>query len=167
MQITIRASLDNISPDMAARVALTQNKARIHAAMGEAIKTLAKRAFNSPDLRAATWPAKTDNTPATLRKSGTLAKHIRATATASSVSIGSDRHYAAIHQLGGKTSPHIIRPKTKQALKTPYGVFKKIKHPGSKIPARPFLPFTAMGQPTARASRDIINAIDAAITPRT
>ena len=30
------------------------------------------------------------------------------------------------------TSPHIIRAKNKPALKTPYGPFKKVKHPGTK-----------------------------------
>jgi phage gpG-like protein len=168
MQITITATTDTISPDMAARLALAQDRSRIHQAIGLALKSLTKRAFNTPSLRAANWPAKTDNTPATLRKSGTLAKSINdPIATETSVTIGTDRHYAAIHQLGGKTSPHIIRPKTKKALKTPYGVFKKINHPGSRIPARPFFPFDSLGQPTARASRDIINVMDAAITPRT
>ena len=35
------------------------------------------------------------------------------------------------------TQPHVIRPKKKKALKTPYGVFKKINHPGTK--ANPYL----------------------------
>ena len=30
------------------------------------------------------------------------------------------------------TPPHEIRPKNKKALKTPYGVFKKVEHPGTK-----------------------------------
>lgn len=30
------------------------------------------------------------------------------------------------------TKPHIITPKNKQALKTPYGIFKKVNHPGTK-----------------------------------
>lgn len=30
------------------------------------------------------------------------------------------------------TEPHEIRPKNKKALKTPYGVFKKVNHPGTK-----------------------------------
>jgi hypothetical protein len=30
------------------------------------------------------------------------------------------------------TPPHEIRPKNKKALKTPYGIFKKVNHPGTK-----------------------------------
>ena len=35
------------------------------------------------------------------------------------------------------TKPHIIKPKRKKALKTPYGVYKRVKHPGTK--ANPYL----------------------------
>ena len=35
------------------------------------------------------------------------------------------------------TKPHEIRPKKKKALKTPYGVFTKVQHPGTK--AQPYL----------------------------
>lgn len=57
------------------------------------------------------------------------------------VAIGPGKNvtYAAIHQLGGRTAAHIIVPRNKKALKTPYGLFRKVRHPGSVIPARPFL----------------------------
>jgi hypothetical protein len=35
------------------------------------------------------------------------------------------------------TKPHIIRAKYKKALKTPYGAFKSVKHPGTK--SNPFI----------------------------
>ena len=35
------------------------------------------------------------------------------------------------------TKPHVIKPKRKKALRTPYGVFKKVNHPGTK--ANPYL----------------------------
>ncbi len=35
------------------------------------------------------------------------------------------------------TKPHTIRPKRKKALKTPYGIFTKVQHPGTK--AQPYL----------------------------
>jgi len=35
------------------------------------------------------------------------------------------------------TKPHVIEPKRKKALKTPYGTFKKVNHPGTK--ANPYL----------------------------
>lgn len=48
--------------------------------------------------------------------------------------------YAAIHQLGGKTRPHVILPRNKRALAFGGVVVKRVNHPGSNIPARPFLP---------------------------
>ena len=54
--------------------------------------------------------------------------------------VGTNVIYAAIHQLGGRTKPHIIKPRNAKALKIPgIGFRKSVKHPGSKIPARPFL----------------------------
>lgn len=51
--------------------------------------------------------------------------------------------YAAIHHLGGQTGPHTIIPRTKKALFWPGAAHpvKSVQHPGSKIPARPFLMF--------------------------
>jgi phage gpG-like protein len=59
--------------------------------------------------------------------------------------IGSNLPYAKIHQYGGKTPAHTIRPVRKQALRWmgPNGhIFaKSVNHPGSVIPARPFIVF--------------------------
>lgn len=53
--------------------------------------------------------------------------------------VSTNKPYAAIHQFGGKTSPHVIRPKKKKALSIPHiGVRKSVNHPGSVIPARPY-----------------------------
>lgn len=55
-------------------------------------------------------------------------------------SIGSNVSYAGIHEFGGTTRPHVIRPKTAKALRWQAGgvVFfaSVVHHPGSKIPAR-------------------------------
>lgn len=53
---------------------------------------------------------------------------------------GSDVPYASIHNRGGRTKPHTIRPRRKKALK--FGrkkIFKRVNHPGSKIPKRQFI----------------------------
>lgn len=54
--------------------------------------------------------------------------------------IGSNLKYARIHEFGGKTKPHLIKPKRGKALHFMLGgrmIFAgAIKHPGSKIPAR-------------------------------
>ena len=51
--------------------------------------------------------------------------------------------YAAIHQFGGQTKPHEIRAKNRKAIPLTFGgvtIFrKKVNHPGSKIPARPYM----------------------------
>ena len=51
--------------------------------------------------------------------------------------------YAAIHEYGGQTRPHKITAKNKSALSFFIGgkavVVKSVNHPGSKIPARPYL----------------------------
>lgn len=70
---------------------------------------------------------------------GGLAGSVNYQAAKDHVILGTNKIYAAIHQFGGKTKPHVIRPVKAKALKTPYGFFKKVNHPGSEIPARPFL----------------------------
>jgi phage virion morphogenesis protein len=58
-----------------------------------------------------------------------------------SVLIGTTVVYGAIHQFGGKTKPHTIRPRRKKALFWPGArhPVKLVNHPGSEIPARPYL----------------------------
>jgi phage gpG-like protein len=59
------------------------------------------------------------------------------------ISFGSDVAYAAIHEFGGKTMAHRIEPRRKKFLRFFSGgnvVFSRgVNHPGSVIPARPFL----------------------------
>jgi phage gpG-like protein len=73
---------------------------------------------------------------------GDLWNSINEQAFSDHVVIGSAKHYAAIHQLGGETGPRTIRPKNKKALFWPGAghPMKAVRHPGSTIPARPFLP---------------------------
>ena len=51
--------------------------------------------------------------------------------------------YAAIHEFGGRTRPHVIEAKAGGVLAFQSGgktVFaRRVNHPGSKIPARPFM----------------------------
>ena len=70
-----------------------------------------------------------------------LEASIRYQADDNGVRIGTDRIYAAIHQFGGKTRAHVIRPKKKKALAWPGARHpaRAVNHPGSNIPARPFL----------------------------
>lgn len=52
------------------------------------------------------------------------------------VAFKSSLPYAEIHNEGGRTRAHVIKAKEKKALKTPYGLFRKVNHPGSIMPQR-------------------------------
>ncbi|MFT4464043.1 MAG: phage virion morphogenesis protein [Sodalis sp. (in: enterobacteria)] len=56
--------------------------------------------------------------------------------------VGTNVVYTRIHQQGGTTRPHVIRPRYKKALAFNGRVVKNVNHPGSTIPARPFLSLT-------------------------
>lgn len=75
----------------------------------------------------------------TLQKSGQLAASVVSDSDNDSAVVGSNKKYAAIHQFGGKTRAHEIRPRNKKALAFGGRVLSKVNHPGSDIPARPFL----------------------------
>ncbi len=77
-----------------------------------------------------------------LQKSGRLASSIVMVSDNDSATVGTNVEYAAIHQFGGKTKPHVILPRNKKALAFNGRVVKKVNHPGSDIPARPFLALT-------------------------
>jgi phage gpG-like protein len=58
--------------------------------------------------------------------------------------VASNVPYAAIHEFGGKTQPHIIKPKYKKWLhwvgKDGTERFSKlVNHPGSNVPPRPYI----------------------------
>ena len=77
-----------------------------------------------------------------LQKSGRLANSIVEDSDNDSAVVGTNVEYGPIQQFGGKTRPHVILPRNKQALAFNGRVVKKVNHPGSDIPARPFLMLT-------------------------
>jgi phage virion morphogenesis protein len=79
-----------------------------------------------------------------LQRSGQLAASITPASDNDSAMVGTNKVYARIHQFGGTTKPHVIEAKNKQALAWATGghPVKKVNHPGSVIPARPFLLLT-------------------------
>lgn len=94
-----------------------------------------------------------------LKDRGHLQSSIQANSTETSAIAGSNLVYAAIHQLGGQTRPHVILPKNKKALAFNGRVVKKVNHPGSKILARPFLPIDANGNLQPEALSGIESAV--------
>lgn len=93
-----------------------------------------------------TWPGKI------LQRSGGLASSIQQQFSEREAVVGTNKIYGAIHQFGGKTRAHVIRPKNKRALSFGGIVVRSVNHPGSDIPARPYLRLTPGDQ------RDIIGA---------
>jgi phage gpG-like protein len=135
MSLTIRISRDEITPDLRKKIAAASNPVRILRAVGEQLKTLTQLSFRDPALRQFAWAPKKDGSPSNLMKTGMLVSSIRVTeVTASSVSIGTDRRYAAIHQLGGK-----------------------------HMPARPFFPFTKDGHLVPFAAVKVERIIEKAL----
>ena len=131
-------------PELARLAARMANRRPFLEAMGQQLVSLTKGAFNDATLRAAPWPPvnKTGPKNAPLKKSDALWQGIKVSGlTNNSVTVSSDRVYAAIHQLGGKIGPHAMHSRSG----------KEYMHPGSNIPARPFFPFKADGSPTALA----------------
>jgi len=82
----------------------------------------------------------------TLVKSGRLARSFGTSpdslvkVTPTSAEWGTNVVYAGIHQFGGRTAAHVIKARRAKALYIPgIGFRKSVRHPGSNIPARPFL----------------------------
>jgi len=78
-------------------------------------------------------------------KTGWLRRSVRRTdavisGTSVVSAIGSNMSYAGIHEFGGTTRAHVIRPKNKRWLKFEWHgntVYRRsVNHPGSNIPAR-------------------------------
>jgi phage virion morphogenesis protein len=139
MSIQVR---DTLSPALARKAAALRDKKPVLEAMGTQFVSISKRAFTDEALRPAPWaPLK----PATiarkkgrggiLRDRGAMWQSIRITAlTNDSVTAGSDRVQAAIHQFGGQTG----------------------RNHAATIPARPFFPILN-GKLAAEAMRKIAN----------
>jgi phage virion morphogenesis protein len=83
-----------------------------------------------------TWPGKI------LQRSGGLASSIQQSFDARNSVVGTNKIYAAAHNFGVKTKPHVIRAKNKRALSFGGIVVRSVNHPGSKIPKREFLRLT-------------------------
>jgi phage gpG-like protein len=154
--ITLLPTNDGITPALARKLVLSD--------IGTALVSLAKRAHSMPGLRPAPWPALRGGGQSQLQRRQQLRQSTRVTAVnARSVEVGARAVYGEIHEFGGQTGPHVIRARRKKALAWGGGKFaKSVKHPGSRIPARPRFPF-AGGRLTARGLEAVQDVIDAAL----
>jgi len=83
----------------------------------------------------------------TLIKTARLRDSITYNATSADVEVGTNVEYAGVHQTGARTRPHTIAARRARALAIPgIGYRRRVNHPGSTIPARPFLGVSAQDQ---------------------
>jgi phage gpG-like protein len=171
MSLQIR---DTLSAGIEKRIRALADRKPVLEAMGLELVSITTRAFSDPALRPSPWPARKNTRLVTnpktgrqktiatgklrtlriredkqtwslLRKSGALVQSIRITQVGTnSVTVGSDRPYAAVHQFGSK----------------------KPKGRGGGIPARPFFPVDRQGNFTALAARKIEAAAVTALRQR-
>lgn len=141
MQIAFKVHKDAISPSLRKALRAAADPKPALSAAGEVLVQMAKRAFDEPKLRPAAWPAlkpatlkakaRRGKSNAILKSNGTLWRSLRVlSADKTMVTVGSDRPYAAYHQLGTR-----------------------------HIPARPFFPVTAQGKLTETAKTRIESAL--------
>jgi len=155
--LSIKVTKNDLTPDLNRKLRAVSNPAPIWKAVGTQLVSLTKRAFRDSTLRQTAWPAKSDGSASNLIYKGVLLSSIRITAVDTrGVTIGSDRPYAAIHQLGG-----VIRPKKKKCLVFTIGG-KTIFARQVTIPARPFFPFTPDGQLASVAREPVREIVDLA-----
>lgn len=75
-----------------------------------------------------------------LQLTGSLASSLESDFGRTYAVVGTNKEYAAAHQFGATTKPHVIRARNGKALNIPGVGFRRVvHHPGSTIPARPFL----------------------------
>lgn len=133
---------DTLTPDLRRKLDCVSDRKPILERMGQTVKSLAQRAFTDDGLRPSTWaPRKVEpkDGHAILQKSTMLRKSIRViSADDKEVVIGSDRPYAAAHQLG---------------------------YEPNNLPPRPFLPFHADGTLTQRGAANVAAVLKAALKP--
>jgi len=111
-------------------------------------------------------------------RSGTLRSSIRIEIDSAKLEgiVGTNVIYAKIHEFGGTTKAHIIRPRNAKVLRfatamslktkkaTKYAYTMEVKHPGSKIPARPYL-HPAYRSAQSEIVHDFQQALQRTLTP--
>jgi len=109
---SIRLTRDDITPDVRKRLRKVKPATSLNRAIGVGLVGLTKEAFNNASLRPAPWVNKKDGSPATLKsREASMWRSIRILqVSGAGVDIGSDRPYASIHQLGGRSRPMPARP---------------------------------------------------------
>jgi phage gpG-like protein len=157
MSISIRLTKDEITPDLRRKLRAVSSPGTVLLAAGTEIVSITKRSFRDPSLRQHPWPAKKTGEPSNLIAKGMLVSSIRVVNyDDKQVTTGSDRKYAAIHQLGG-----VIKAKGKPLVFRIGG--KLIFANKVTMPPRPFFPFTREGRLASFAVPKVIAVMDKAM----
>jgi phage gpG-like protein len=142
----VRITKDEVSPRLAKLERALNQLRPILEAVGLEIVSISQRAFFDSSLRASPWaPRKREYPwPILVHHRPGLQSSIRITSiSGTTVAVGTDRVYAAVHQFGSS----------------------KTKGRGSGIPARPFFPIDSSGNLTSLAQQNIsavlANALEA------
>jgi len=110
--------------------------------IGAAIKLSVKRNFEEQGRPSRWQPSRRAQREGgqTLSDTGRLRNSFTHRAEPHQVTVGTNVIYAAILHFGGKTGPRKITAQKGKALNIPgIGFRRSVNHPGSTIPARPFL----------------------------
>jgi len=141
MNISIHADTASVDQTLSRLAGRMNDMSPVMETIGEILAASVARNFEearSPD--GTPWkPVKSGKRP--LFGSGRLRDSINYQTYGNKAEVGTNLGYAAIHQFGGRTAAHIIRPRRKKALYWPGAnhPVRFVRHPGSVIPARPFL----------------------------
>lgn len=148
----IKLRRDDLTPDLKKKIRALKDPTPVLRAIGTQLVSLTKRSFRDPSLRIAPWKPKASGAASNLIAKGMLLSSIRITGlTKTTVTIGTDRRYAAIHQLGG-----VIRAKPGKSLVFKIGE-RTIFASKVTIPARPFFPFLPTGELAPKAIDPVRN----------
>jgi phage gpG-like protein len=147
---------DDVSPSLGKLDAALHQLRPILQSVGLEVVSITQQSFQDASFRIAPWAPKRDGSPATLIKSGLLKLSIRITNMSdTTVTVGSDRIYAAIQQLGGTIVP---KPGNRTLVFKAGGVTfyaKKVT-----IPPRPFFPIDSGGNLSSLAQRKIAAVLE-------
>lgn len=83
--------------------------------------------------------AKGDEKGSILLRSTHLRRSIMPESTEDTAFVATNVEYAAIQNFGGTTKAHVINPRNGKVLAFDGIVCRSVHHPGSKIPARPYM----------------------------
>lgn len=145
-EITFELDTSSLQNALKRLLSATQDTKAVMADIGLALVENAQARFRSnidPDGQA--WkPSERARREGgrTLLDHGHLRDSITYVATNDRLEVGTNAVYAPIHQFGGKTPPHKVAAKRAKALRFNGRFAKSVNHPGSDIPARPYLGFS-------------------------